>query len=115
VELEVPDFGAAARSLCLGRGVDAETIVVAHLVGPGGESLPGLPISVAFDRIDGPSRGNRLTLTANTDERGRFAACSVPAGETVTLRSYVGGEWVDLTEFAAPAGELTYREVRFGR
>jgi len=114
VELAVPRFADVALALCLRGGVDAETVVVGHVLGPDREPWPGQAIRLVFER-PAPGGGSLVDLRLNTDERGRFAVCSVPGGETVTLRADLGDGWEDVTESIAGEGEVTYREILISR
>lgn len=114
-ELAVPSFEQTALKLCLGEGVDAETVVVGHVLGPTREAQAHLPIQLVFERRVRRSRANVSTLNLRTDEYGRFVACSVPADEMVTLRAGLGDRWSEVADFIPRDGELTYREIRFSR
>jgi hypothetical protein len=110
VALGVPSFERAALALCLADGVDAETLVVGHVLGPNREPMVDRFVQLAFE-----GRRGEALLAARTDERGRFVQCALPADTGVTLRLEVRGEWVDIADFVAGEHQLTYREVWFTR
>jgi hypothetical protein len=41
--------------------------------------------------------------------------CRAPGDEVVTVRMRVAGEWMDITDFIASEGKLTYRDICFKR
>jgi len=114
VTLFVPSFEQVALALCMGRGVDAETVVVVRVLGPDRDPRPGERIRLAYEL---PRRrgGRMVQLNFRTDESGRFVVCSIPGGKPVTIRANLGGEWADITDFTPQEGEVTYREIWFTR
>ena len=109
-ELSLPGFEQSATALCLGDGVDAETVVVGHLVGPGRRPLPGRSFRLTYS---GGRVESSIFLTA--DEEGRFVTCAIPGGTLVTLGMNFGGGVADVADFVAREGEVTYREIWFTR
>jgi hypothetical protein len=113
VALRTPAFEEAAFALCLDAGLGARTIIVGAVVNRDGVPLMGVPIRLSYEVRSGPG-GSVSRVNLSTDESGRFAVCSVPGPQRVTLSTRVDGEWRDITELDAIEGRITFHETRLG-
>ncbi len=110
-DLAIPGFRQAALALCLGEGVEAQTIVLGTALGPERQPIPNLPLEFSWT----PSREVDHALPARTGSDGRFIVCTLPGEERITVRAERDGRWVEVFEVVAPMREITYREVWFTR
>jgi hypothetical protein len=111
-DLAVPSFEQAALALCLGAGVDAEALVVGRLVGTYRVTFPDRGVLLSYGSTARRGGAEQERLAFRTDSSGRFVACSIPAGEMVTVSVDLGNRWSEVADFFARDGELTYREIR---
>jgi hypothetical protein len=116
VSLAVPSFRQAALALCMGGGgVEAQTVVVGHLLGPGRRPMARTPIELRWMFDEGLAEASTRRLPATSGSDGRFVVCTVPGEVEVALRVRVDDEWVVAAVFTPPTGQVTYREVWFTR
>ena len=114
IALGTPSFASLALEVCLAEGIEAETIVLGHVIGPDRTGRYGQAVQLVYEAGRGRSAAV-VRLRATTDERGRFAVCGVPPDTPVVLRALRAGAWADITELTATEGEVTYREIWFTR
>lgn len=113
--MAIPGFRQAARSLCLGRGADAQTVIVGHMLGREREGLANVPIELSWQRQFDVDSTLAQTILARTGPDGRFVVCTVPGEMRLKVRAEVNGRWIDAFEVVVPVHQITYREVWFTR
>lgn len=114
VRLSTPDFGEAAFTLCLDSGIGARTIVVGSVVDSEGRPLMGVRMRLQYE-VRHRGGGSLSSAGVTTDESGRYAVCSIPAGVRVTLSVRArDGSWREVSDFDVREGEVVVRETRIG-
>lgn len=110
-DLATPTFEEAALDLCLDAGVDASTVVTGTILGPEARPVYGARVQLAYE----VARESLDRITVSTDESGRFAICSAPAGALVTLALATNDGWREVAELQASEGRITSHQIRLVR
>lgn len=113
VTLSTPTFQETAFALCLDSGIGARTIITGRVLDADDRPAVGVPVRLSYE-VRHAAGASMERTNVSTDESGRFAVCSVPAGPRVTMSVALDGEWVDITDFDAVADEVTFHETRLG-
>jgi Carboxypeptidase regulatory-like domain len=111
VYLALPGFRQAASVVCMGSGLDAESVLVGRVVDPNGDGLGNVALEMTWrsDREGGAA--SEWRLGARTGSDGRFVVCTIPGDVEVRVRANVEGRWVEGFEVPLPMREITYRQL----
>jgi hypothetical protein len=125
VTLAVPPEERIVASLCPGRLRPGVRVIVGTARGPGGDTVPGAGVRLAWLAIGAEATQlGDAGLEAVTDSVGRYVLCGVPTGsfrilatadaggsDSVVLEFSEGGVWIDQKQYHGLRGRIWTQDL----
>lgn len=104
--LALPGFRQTARSVCMGSGNDAETVLLGHVTDRNGEPLGNAGLRLSWRQRDLP-----VSREIRSGSDGRWVSCTLPAGIDVAMDVWLNERWVRAFNVPLLGEDIVYRRV----